>query len=1504
MKKRILSLLLVAVMLLGLLPTVALAAETGDNTPTTDEKRVTVVEHEKEDDPIHIKKSVSDDGDMLTLEAYVTNPLKIVTDTVPLDIALVLDVSGSMGDPIGTANYIPVYELQTTGRENRYYYKNTDGDYERVYYCSGQYEYDWHEKHDAGWFTSEYYYHDSAYQLTPKTSADDPTGTQFYRYAGTDKTSKIAILKTAVNDFIDSVADISSNSNIALVKFAGDTKKEAGNDKYNNYWDINYTQIVQGLTKVDNETNVNALKNAVTNLDPDGMTRTDLGMDKAEEALKDAKNQKVVIVFTDGVPTYESDYSKDVAAKAVNKAKTLKENKTLIYTIAVAKNANPVDTTEKNINRFLHAVSSNYPGAYANEYNNIALGDRAQNSNYYRVATTGDELINIFKQLSKEVSTLTLEMDATTTLSDTLSGYFTFANTTDGYNGIKVYTADAKTEQKELEWKAPVEVQNPQINVNAKDKTITVHGFSYQANAVTISPEGNVTGGKKLIVTIPIMPDTACTDWEVDRRFYPTNSTAEGSKAGLSNYTDENGHDLTTELNESPNAPVPVYTVTYESTGANSADGKPASPADPEDDRTKAGKGYIPGQTVTVKPALKADGWEFDGWSALGISFTVKDGTKTFTMPNHNVTLTGTWTKTPTTAHVTINKTFVGEHVPEGFRLVLKKADNTVVNLEELQNPNYAYSGYAKLEKGTYTLTEVNAAIDGKKHTATLTKTILPLDTPTAVTPNPDGCSWTFEIKEADINYELVYNLTNTYTDYTPAEVNLSALIQKHLEFTMGQLDNMESAQRTFTVKLTPGTVGTTGLYTPEQDATPITGTVCIPTTANSPQGFGDFTEGDTALKDGGKLVFTGEQTKYYLVEEVIPTSTVLGMDYDSSKYVLKIDVTKNVEQHCYTAATSIYEYDEEYGGCELDPSDEETIIFRNSYTEPNSTATKNVITSKFVIPDPIADEIEEENVSFPKKVGTTTELVVDKSVDKVTLVYKVTVTGTKDAEATVSDKGATYIYAAISRSNGAWVEPGENEVKITFKTDATVTLYYTKTFTRGEDFPGTVSNTAIVNGNKVPSEETTIKDKTLGGLDFSDIIWKDLYVTGDQNFPESLTFEANLTLIEYSQQRPNSALGQIAVQSLTEDDPKEKDDSDTVVEAFPEGWNDTLYATFYPDAVTFDEHNTKRFTTKNGSHLYLEFPEWGQYIFQVEESDGKVDGVKYDSRVYQIVVLVLPTNDGLEARVNSIAEIIDDDEDWFEDENQPITFYNEVDTGEIPYYPIIPIIAKDNGKLNKTDHFAYIIGYPDGTVHPNGEITRAEVATIFFRLLKDEVRDGYFTSYNTYSDVQLGKWYNNPISTMSALGIINGYPDGTFRPNAPITRAEFAAIAARFDETATRGTATFTDIYGHWAADEIATAYGNDWIKGYPDGTFRPDRNITRAEAMTLINRVLERGPESPSDLLPDMNKWSDNMDTTKWYYLDIQEATNSHDYIRKTFDYELWKRMLLDPDWSRYER
>ena len=221
---------------------------------------------------------------------------------------------------------------------------------------------------------------------------------------------------------------------------------------------------------------------------------------------------------------------------------------------------------------------------------------------------------------------------------------------------------------------------------------------------------------------------------------------------------------------------------------------------------------------------------------------------------------------------------------------------------------------------------------------------------------------------------------------------------------------------------------------------------------------------------------------------------------------------------------------------------------------------------------------------------------------------------------------------------------------------------------------------------------------------------------------------------------------------------------------------------------------------------------------------------------------------------------------------------------------------------LNDSDHFAYVIGYMDGNVRPYGLISRAETTTIFFRLLKDSVRDGNLLTSNTYTDVADDYWANTAISTMTGLGIVQGRSTTTFDPKAPITRAQFAAICARFDTGKSNGEQTFSDIQGHWAEKYIQRAAELGWIKGFEDGTFRPDTYITRAQAMTMINRVLNRIPEDESDLLPGMNVWPD-CNPGNWFYLTVQEATNSHDFKHKAGSYETWTGMNKDPDWTRYE-
>ena len=237
---------------------------------------------------------------------------------------------------------------------------------------------------------------------------------------------------------------------------------------------------------------------------------------------------------------------------------------------------------------------------------------------------------------------------------------------------------------------------------------------------------------------------------------------------------------------------------------------------------------------------------------------------------------------------------------------------------------------------------------------------------------------------------------------------------------------------------------------------------------------------------------------------------------------------------------------------------------------------------------------------------------------------------------------------------------------------------------------------------------------------------------------------------------------------------------------------------------------------------------------------------------------------------------------------NPPVTIPDDVPTG-----------------LNGKDHYAYVVGYPDGMVYPQKNITRAEVATIFFRLLTDETREANMTKSNSYNDMKDGAWYTCAVSTLSKMGIIKGYEDGSFKPDASISRAEFAAIAARFDPDGDTTPATFSDVSSHWAKDEISIAANHGWIKGYEDGSFKPDQKITRAETMTLVNRVLKRLPETKDDLHKDMKTWPDNQNESAWFYLAVQEATNSHyQNLKKDGTHEKWESMRETRDWAALEK
>ncbi len=242
------------------------------------------------------------------------------------------------------------------------------------------------------------------------------------------------------------------------------------------------------------------------------------------------------------------------------------------------------------------------------------------------------------------------------------------------------------------------------------------------------------------------------------------------------------------------------------------------------------------------------------------------------------------------------------------------------------------------------------------------------------------------------------------------------------------------------------------------------------------------------------------------------------------------------------------------------------------------------------------------------------------------------------------------------------------------------------------------------------------------------------------------------------------------------------------------------------------------------------------------------------------------------------------------------------VDENAIPDY-LLPILnlKKATPKLNTRDHFAYVQGYPDGTVKPAGSITRAEVAAILFRLMDADSRSLYYSTASGFRDVDSTKWYNTYVATLNNAGVITDSRTGYFRPNDAITRAELAAMLAQFAEKKSAAI-YFSDISaGYWAANAIALTANLGWINGYPDGTFGPDKTVTRAELMAMVNRATGRAPESADALLPNMKTWKDNADTARWYYLDVQEATNSHTYLGAPT--ETWTSLTATPDWSQYE-
>lgn len=489
--KQALALVLALVMALSLvaLPSFAEGEETGGGTAVTGGSTNTP--------GLELRKVYDPSRGLLTLEAYATGSTTTTTSTAPVDIVLVLDVSGSMDNNIVSYTYTPVYEIN---RDGTYYYQDANGQYQQAHHCGGGLT------HDDGWFTKSHgIFNHGGTRLTPKTSADSD-GTQFYTRTESS-TKKIDALRSAVNGFIDSVNERAPASRIALVKFAGEINNTIGNDKYQftapkyNSAIINYTQIVKGLTAASS---ASELKDAVNSLTAAGFTPAHLGMQLAKKIIDEdtvTERQKVVVMFTDGEPNGMNgkygDFVEDAANSAIANSKSIKDAGATVYTIGCFNTTYP-DTD--NVPKYMNRVSSNYPDATNMNNGTRGVGD------YYKTVSSASELESIFTEIAHTAGGATLELGTETVLKDVVSDYFDLPANASSQITAQSYSCTALDADGDPIWNETPD-QGTDYNVKINDRTISVTGFDYSENWVGKDTTTGVmhTPGKKLVVTIPIV---------------------------------------------------------------------------------------------------------------------------------------------------------------------------------------------------------------------------------------------------------------------------------------------------------------------------------------------------------------------------------------------------------------------------------------------------------------------------------------------------------------------------------------------------------------------------------------------------------------------------------------------------------------------------------------------------------------------------------------------------------------------------------------------------------------------------------------------------------------------------------------------------------------------------------------------------------------------------------------------------------------------------------------
>ena len=1558
MKKKFLALVLTLAMVLSLVPVTALAV--GKNGP------VKTVQSDGTNGVKVIKRATpKENGNgkaTIDMEAYVTGTVTTTTQSTPLDIVLVLDQSASMKgnlNQLKTAAKNFINTITTDAEKHKVdhqiavvgfasgnswddeYYRNTE-----LFIGATQYNYmkDGNgSTHNSDGNLAANHYTEAFQTVTDAAGKSNLTQSidNLAAKGGTHPEFGMAM----ANGIFAANPDTTGTRQRIVVMF---TDGEPGNNGFDD--------------KVANAT----VAQAYTTKKTYGATVYTVGLisDPGDQVTKFLS--KVSSNYPDA-KTYEGPYSHsfvyagelDTNSKYYVRAgkdyEKVHYNKDL-YSWWTDSHEIRIPKTDANDNKWNHT-----------QFYSRQETTTAKDTKYYMHTGNAGELNNIFSNIAHDTTHARVEVKATSEMRDELSNFFVFdgieCNDDDGTvtSGVKVTKVAAQGSGREPAWASDGTDITKQVTVKVVGDKITVTGFDYSSGEnCVVKKDGGSWTGNQLVLSFGVKPKVKCYDWKEDKN-YDTNKTTEGSQAGL--YYGDND---STVLNQSPQVPVPTYQVIYDwGTSGVTTDVTDShhyiSGQEATVNYTTVEKGAaVKGSNDQL---YRFNGWSLDGETVIEKSVNIIDRNVTLKpvlTEAYTVTYTDGVENEEVFADQVYSNLISGEATPSfrgtptrnGYRFTGWKP-----TVAEKVTGNAVYTAqWQKLVQGEVVVTikgtNKTEKYDGtEKSVSGYDVTITQNDGDTAYTEGDFTFNGTAEAQGTDVQtggYSMGLNAAE-FNNTNPQFTNVTFVVEDGKLTIQPRTVKMTSESDTKPwddTPLTNGTVTVTGDGFVEGQGATYTVTGSQKDVGESDNTFTYTLNGNTKASNYDITIQFGTLT--ITEKEEVPYTLIFDANdgawdiEEISGYTLnsaKDQATKSGLAASYKVDTSTVTAPKKENATFLGWGTTENILpnlilkptvasLKNQLDLPSNTVTLYAVWKTEETPDPAGNCTYTIRQHYWKNLNDT-DTGDNVSIKNLTAKSDEKIASLIDGKDKDQDwRGYRYLY---DNQQTTVTVPGQEPTKLTDNAVLSVSgtvidlYYYLDSWKDGN------------------TQDPAGKDEKTGG-------------DGTPDYKQ--------ILIEYKAHTP--LVGEVScefeIQTL-----KDNQTVATPTGAIAKAKKDSVYAFAYwikgevdPEKNEAAIENTAICYEKQLSGVTIDPVTGGEtYIYtavflkdvtgKIEEGKEKPDGIPdawqckvtfkvvngnwNDNTNKEIVTYVTKKNAEGKGSTNGTAKLTAGQIPPVG--NQPNSGYTASGrwdktpstdlniTGDTVFTytydkksggsggsggshkPTVTIPDDVPTGLNGKDHYAYVVGYPDGMVYPQKNITRAEVATIFFRLLTDETREANMTKSNGYNDMKDGAWYTCAVSTLSKMGIIKGYEDGSFKPDASISRAEFAAIAARFDPDGDKTPATFSDVSSHWAKDEISIAANHGWIKGYEDGSFKPDQKITRAETMTLVNRVLKRLPETKDDLHKDMKTWPDNQKESAWFYLAVQEATNSHyQKLKKDGTHETWESMRETRDWAALEK